>query len=171
MAWMCAIVATASNPSNQAGALPPDVAAYYSGIYPSTSFLSNPPPKPPPPCPGSGCAPPLPHNPANCTFVLSAATGPGISELNRTGHYLCVPTAGAGAAGAGRLVVFFTGTEPSGTTLLIQAAAGFGFHAIGLSYNNFGAPNGECDVSYPKNQTISDPSCEYDVEEVWLYYI
>ena len=112
---------------------------------------------------------PLPNNPAKCTFVLSALTGPGISEMNRTGHYLCVPTAGAGASGAGRLVVFFTGTQPSDTTLLIQAAAGFGYHAIGLSYNNFGAPNGQCDVSYPKNQTISDPSCEYDVEEVSNY--
>ena len=32
-----------------------------------------------------------------------------------------------------------------------------------------GAPNGQCDVSYPSNQSISDPGCEFDVEEERLF--
>ena len=119
---------------------------------------------PPPMCPPA-CVPPVPAAP-RCTFVLAADTGTDIDDYNRTGHYLCAPST---AADNGRLVVFFTGTAPSDTTLLIQATAAFGFHAIGLSYNNLGAPNGFCDVSYPKNQFIADPMCEFNIEQERLF--
>ena len=47
--------------------------------------------------------------------------------------------------------------------------ASFGYHALALSYNNFGAPNGQCDFSYPKNQSIADPLCEFNVEQERLW--
>lgn len=111
---------------------------------PRLDRLSGP---PPPLCPPF-CVPPIPSAP-NCTFVLSAETGPAIDEYNRTGHYLCAPDP---RKDNGRLVVFFTGTQPSDQTLSMQSVASFGYHAIALSYNNFGAPNGQCDVSYPMNR-------------------
>lgn len=119
---------------------------------------------PPPVCPPH-CVPPIPSAP-NCTFVLAAQTAPGIDEYNRTGHYLCAPKPDRDN---GQLVLFFTGTQPSDQTLAMQAVASFGYHAVALSYNNFGAPNGQCDVSYPTNQTISDPLCEYNVEQARLW--
>ena len=126
---------------------------------------------PPPACPPH-CVPPIypaGHNLApNCTFVRAGSTGAGIDEYNRSGHYVCAPPASHKLASP-RLLVYFTGTAPSDCTLFVQAAASRGFHALGLSYNNFGAPNGQCDVSYPSNQTISDPDCEFDVEEARLF--
>lgn len=94
-----------------------------------------------------------------------------IEDFGRNGSYLCSPSsAGARAGGgAGNLLLFFTGTAPSDNTLFIQTAATLGFHAIALSYNNMGAPNGQCDFSYPSNQTITDPNCEFDVEEERLF--
>ena len=119
---------------------------------------------PPPLCPPN-CVPSIPSAP-NCTFVLAARTATGIDEYNRTGHYLCAPPL---AKDNGHLVVFFTGTQPSDQTLAMQSVASFGYHALALSYNNFGAPNGQCDVSYPKNQSIGDPMCEYNVEQARLW--
>ena len=120
--------------------------------------------EPPPVCPPH-CVPPIPSAPS-CAFVLAARTAPGIDEYNRTGHYLCAPHPGKDN---GQLVLFFTGTQPSDQTLAMQAVASFGYHAVALSYNNFGAPNGQCDVSYPTNQSIGDPLCEYNVEQARLW--
>ena len=126
---------------------------------------------PPPACPPQ-CAPPIPRfNEVNCTFVQPSATSTQhIQDFNRTGSYLCAPVSAAAqaGAGAGKLLLFFTGTAPSDNTLFIQHAATLGFHAIALSYNNEGAPNGQCS-DYPSNQTIINDRCEYDVEEERLF--
>lgn len=127
---------------------------------------------PPPACPPH-CVPPIPQmSSINCTFIQPSATSTAhhLQDYERTGSYLCSPITAAArtGAGAGRLLLFFTGTQPSDSTLFIQHAATLGFHAIGLSYNNEGAPNGQCS-DYPKNQTIRNDHCEFDVEEERLF--
>ena len=151
---------------------------------------------PPPACPPH-CAPPVPgYSSINCTFIQPSATSTQhVEDYNRTGSYICSPASATaqGGAGHGKLLLFFTGTAPSDNTLFIQHAATLGFHAIALSYNNEGAPNGQCS-DYPSNQTIvnvrtpaprlfllviSRPCltdcvcrqdyCEFDVEEERLF--
>ena len=89
---------------------------------------------PPPACPPN-CVPPIPKAAGiNCTFVQPSATsrpgGPRLDNYQRTGHYVCAPAAAAGkpGPGAGRLLLFFTGTAPSDNTLFLQTAASLGFH-------------------------------------------
>ena len=130
--------------------VPPDMKMLYQASTP-----------PPPSCPPH-CITPIPeYADVNCTFQLMKMLPlPGAGRLKdyeRTGSYLCAPRAATAAAhsgpGKGKLLLFFTGTAPSDNTLFIQTAATLGFHAIALSYNNEGAPNGQCS-DYPRNQTI-----------------
>ena len=127
---------------------------------------------PPPTCPPH-CAPPIPrYNEVNCTFQLMKplSTTEHIEDFNRSGSYVCAPLSAVAKAGGGKgkLLLFFTGTSPSDNTLYMQTAATLGFHAIALSYNNEGAPNGQCS-DYPTNQTIINDDCEFDVEEERLF--
>ena len=140
--------------------------------YDEQSTLGGAPPLPPPACPPH-CAPPIPRfSEINCTFQLMKALSvtEHIEDFNRSGSYLCAPLSAAAkaGAGAGQLLLFFTGTRPSDNTLYIQTAATLGFHAIAISYNNEGAPNGQCS-DYPTNQTIINDDCEFDVEEERLF--
>jgi hypothetical protein len=127
---------------------------------------------PPPACPPH-CTPPIPrYSEVNCTFQLMKvlSTTERIEDFNRSGSYICAPLSAAAKAGGGKgqLLLFFTGTSPSDNTLYIQTAATLGFHAIALSYNNEGAPNGQCS-DYPSNQTIINDDCEFNVEEERLF--
>ena len=140
--------------------------------YDEQSTLGGAPPLPPPACPPH-CAPPIPRfSEINCTFQLMKALSvtEHIEDFNRSGSYLCAPLSAAAkaGAGAGQLLLFFTGTRPSDNTLYIQTAATLGFHAIAISYNNEGAPNGQCS-DYPTNQTIINDDCEFNVEEERLF--
>ena len=95
---------------------------------------------PPPACPPH-CAKPIPRcAELNCTFQLmkELSSTEHIEDFNRSGSYLCAPVSAAAKAGpgAGKLLLFFTGTAPSDNTLFVQTAAALGYHAIALSYNN-----------------------------------
>ena len=109
--------------------LPPDMA-----MLEQPSWVVGQGAPPPPACPPN-CVPPIPKAAGiNCTFVQPSATsrpgGPRLDDYQRTGHYVCAPAAAAGkpGPGAGRLLLFFTGTAPSDNTLFLQTAASLGFH-------------------------------------------
>lgn len=145
------------------------VASVLGPIHEDMAMLYAP---PRPACPPH-CTPPVPrYSEVNCTFVKMEllSSHDHIDDYGRTGSYLCSPASvqAKGGAGRGSLLLFFTGTAPSDNTLFIQTAALLGFHAVALSYNNEGAPNGECS-DYPTNQTIFNDHCEFDVEEERLF--
>jgi hypothetical protein len=132
----------------------------------------------------SGDFPP-PH--AGCSWVQSLPGGNGENGPCRadqpgkcadgedftSSHSLaCAPP--PGVAVRPELLLFTPGSTPANYSLLLSAAASWGFRALAINFNNRGAPNSRCDggpghTGYGANQTLAYPNCMFDVEEERLF--
>jgi hypothetical protein len=109
-----------------------------------------------------------------CAANSVGGCGPG-EDFVSTHSLACSPP--AGVAVRPELLVFTPGAGPANYSLFLSTAAGWGFRALAINFNNIGAPNSRCDGGpghhgyAGKNQTEAYANCMFDVEEERLFGI